>query len=266
MIRAASLDEYAVRPAGTFWSGEHHLVLCENEGLYAVYLWGRPGGAEAQQLVRALAAEVRAEAQPHRAFVDFSMLSGIDSEAFAALREFLARAEERQKQVTMQEALIRPSGLVGAVVAGYYVLYPPPFPAKVFTDGGAGSEWLGLESEVVDRWRALCDQVRAVSPELMGLRSVIEAQIARVDLLSAASELGLSSRTLQRRLKHQGTTFQHQLDTVRRELAQNLIDDSDEKLGAIASRLGFASHQHFSEWFHRQTGETAEASRNRARR
>jgi AraC-like DNA-binding protein len=69
-----------------------------------------------------------------------------------------------------------------------------------------------------------------------------------------AKYLGVSGRTLQRRLGEEGTTFQHLLDTLRRGQALKLLDDGDLSVGEVAERLGFADSATFRRAFKRWTG------------
>ena len=71
-----------------------------------------------------------------------------------------------------------------------------------------------------------------------------------------ASRLGMSSRTLQRRLDEQGIAFADLLDDVRSELAKNKLLDSDLSLAEIGFLLGFSEQSSFTRAFKRWTGKT----------
>lgn len=71
----------------------------------------------------------------------------------------------------------------------------------------------------------------------------------------AASE-HVSSRTLIRRLKDEGTTYQQLLDEVRQELACWLLLQTDLPIEAIADRLGYEDTSNFSRTFRRWQGMT----------
>jgi AraC-like DNA-binding protein len=260
---AEDLAAFQRAPAGTWVGGEHFLFLCETEELYAFFIWGQPTLEETQQVVQALAVELRPEAVPHRAYVDFSGMSGIDRRSFGVLRDFLEASKRRQAEVTVKEAIIRPGGFAGTVVAGYFAIYDQPFPTRLFTDSTEAAGWLELDAALLKRWETLRDQVRGVPQELKQLRALLRTQLDRADLPSAAKQLGVSTRTLQRRLGSFGTTFQRVLDGERLELAQTLVAESEEKLSSIATQVGFASYQHFSDWFRRKAGSTAEEWRRR---
>lgn len=72
--------------------------------------------------------------------------------------------------------------------------------------------------------------------------------------LQAAHALGVSERTLARRLAEQGQTFDGLLDDVRRELALQAVADPDRALVDIAQSLGFAEASPFYRAFRRWTG------------
>ena len=76
--------------------------------------------------------------------------------------------------------------------------------------------------------------------------------------------LGMSARTLQRRLRSEGTSYQEILDAVRKELAIEYIDEPTRHPGEIAFLLGFAHINSFLRAFRRWTGMTlGEYSRQR---
>jgi AraC-like DNA-binding protein len=68
-----------------------------------------------------------------------------------------------------------------------------------------------------------------------------------------ASSLGMSERTLQRRLEEEGTSFHHLMDDTRRELAQQYLGQSDQSVADVAYLLGFTDQSSFfrasKRWF-----------------
>lgn len=72
-------------------------------------------------------------------------------------------------------------------------------------------------------------------------------------IAEAASDLGTSSRTLQRELQAAGTSFRQVLETVRRNLAARYLKDTNLSLTEIAFLLGFSELSAFSRaatvWF-----------------
>jgi AraC-like DNA-binding protein len=73
-----------------------------------------------------------------------------------------------------------------------------------------------------------------------------------------ATALGMSERTLQRRLAAEGTSFQRLLDDTRRELAQQYLGQRDVSLADTAYLLGFSDQSSFfraaRRWFGNSPG------------
>lgn len=73
---------------------------------------------------------------------------------------------------------------------------------------------------------------------------------------NVAEQLGISVRTLSRRLKALGTSHQALLDRVRCELATRYLQKTDLDVSQIAFHLGFSEASAFSRAFKRWTGST----------
>ncbi|WP_366129442.1 helix-turn-helix transcriptional regulator [uncultured Roseovarius sp.] len=82
-----------------------------------------------------------------------------------------------------------------------------------------------------------------------------------VSLEMAADHLGISSRTLQRRLNRRGISFWALVEQSRFEIAAALLCDTDLKIHAIATRLGYSSPNGFSRAFARWAGCSPSAFR-----
>lgn len=80
-----------------------------------------------------------------------------------------------------------------------------------------------------------------------------------------ARRLGMSARTLQRRLAEQDTSFLDVLEDTRRSLAAQLVAEPGRPLAEVAFLLGFAELRGFYRAFRRWTGETPAAYRAAAR-
>jgi len=93
---------------------------------------------------------------------------------------------------------------------------------------------------------------------------VIEVERAISDRLSkgeatqddVARALGMSPRTLSRRLADEGTTFFRTLEELRQALAMNYLRDSGLALAEIAFLLGYSGLSSFNDAFKRWTGKT----------
>lgn len=79
-----------------------------------------------------------------------------------------------------------------------------------------------------------------------------------------AQKLGITPRSLQRRLKDEGSSFQTMREEVRRDLAQRYLDD-DLAITEISFLLGFSEPSAFFRAFKRWTGLTPIESRAQRR-
>jgi len=93
----------------------------------------------------------------------------------------------------------------------------------------------------------------AKRPEQIGERvrrtisQLLPAGRATVD--QVAAHLGLSSRSLQRRLDEEGLQFGEMLSSVRQELATAYLAGSSRPVTSVASMLGYSSPSSFTRWF-----------------
>ena len=76
-----------------------------------------------------------------------------------------------------------------------------------------------------------------------------------------AATLAISSRTLQRRLQDEGTTFQKVLDELREELARHYLNATDYSSAEISFLLGYEEPNSFFRAFRTWTGQTPEIVR-----
>ncbi len=103
--------------------------------------------------------------------------------------------------------------------------------------------------------KAIGDQVKGVLKRLLAGR--------RPGIEDVAKELGLSSRTLQRRLTEDGVTFQQLMQEARRELARHYLQHSSLELNQTAYLLGYEDAHSFFRAFHDWEGTSPGAWRAR---
>jgi len=94
------------------------------------------------------------------------------------------------------------------------------------------------------------------------VKTLYTATPRRADVAKA---LGVSERTLLRRLSEEGQTFESLLDQTRRELALEYIKDPSLAVFEIAALLGYTEPSAFHRAFRRWTNESPSALRMRAR-
>jgi AraC-like DNA-binding protein len=198
---------------------------------------------------------VELEAPRHVTLIDARELESIDGGAFEVLQTFAREQLERTREKVGRAAFVLPPGVSGAVVAGFYGVLGP-FNAEYWSDRTdalrALAQPLSLDGEI----ESALAELRGTPPLVGQLRALLRAGLAHPDEEALAGALGLSVRTLQRRLAEAGTSFQKEVQTARVEEAKRRLIESGDAVTVIALELGFASSQHFSRQFRQATGQS----------
>lgn len=85
----------------------------------------------------------------------------------------------------------------------------------------------------------------------------------RPDLVDVARELGMSERTLQRRITENGSTYRQLLEEARRELGRQMLDNPGSEIDEIAYLLGYQDTSSFYRAFREWEGVTPSQWRER---
>lgn len=115
--------------------------------------------------------------------------------------------------------------------------------------------------------KTMAEQLELVRPRASDLEQALRIRLrdalaqGRADPERLAGLLGVSERTLQRRLQDIGRSFSAVVEDFRREEAARLLQDRKLHLVQIAARLGYAEQTSFTRAFRRWTGETPGAWR-----
>ena len=122
--------------------------------------------------------------------------------------------------------------------------------------------WTFFEPELrrrlgeLDRDASTSDRVQAALIELLPTGATTMSDVAR--------SLAISTRTLQRRLQDEGTSFQAALNAIRQSLASHYLQDEAMTVGQISFLLGYENPTSFYRAFHSWTGKTPERARTEA--
>jgi AraC-like DNA-binding protein len=133
------------------------------------------------------------------------------------------------------------------------------------TRRGFPAAWLSLECPLADRLlhdAALQSLVSSAQrlPAGRTLVGRVEELLARrgvkLGLPSAARLLGVSPRTLNRRLEQEGTTYLSLVERLRRAQAEALLRDPELTIAEIAHLLGYEDAANFGRAFRRWSGDS----------
>lgn len=268
MEAAPSYRELLDDPLGRYAFEERFAAWAIHRELAGFTIWGKPSVADADALFLPFNRPPPASiAVPCDVVFDIRRVSGIDPDTFEHfLRGAMARRGVYHERIRRQ-AVIRPSGLIGAAAEGMANLIAPAYGWCVCESLREGLEWLEVPNPelVASELDALVDNAIAGSPLVARVRTWIEARGGHSTIEETARALLLSVRTLQRSLGEAGTSFRQELDRVRLARSRQLLLESDLKLEAIAIKVGCANLGTFSNFFRRMTGESPSAFRAKRR-
>jgi AraC-like DNA-binding protein len=123
----------------------------------------------------------------------------------------------------------------------------------------ADPQTVRLLTEMSDRQLA---EAEAEMTLVGAVKAILIDQIATPPKLDeVAKQLGLSSRSLRRKLAESGTSYKKVLDAIRMKMATKLLKDTDAPVASIAYELGFGNASDFGRAFKRCNGVSPSAVR-----
>jgi AraC-like DNA-binding protein len=258
MQPARDRDDFVKAPIGKYLAGGTWLYFYASAHFSGFLLWGRLNEEDLQETIKIKPSVHAFAATPHVAMVDARRVEKVDAAAFAVTAGYVQEHRVAIGKVIDRLAVLHPPGLLGTIAGGFFQIVRPPYPVEVFAEPTAALRWLGLEGAgpLMAELDALQAKVSGTTPVLRDLRALIHRNLRGVALPEAATSLGISERSLQRRLSEHGTSFQRELGLARVRAAQGLLVETEASLTHIAFEVGCASLHHFSLLFRKVTGET----------
>lgn len=122
--------------------------------------------------------------------------------------------------------------------------------------------WLFFEPSLrqrladLDRSAGMLERVRSTLLECL--------PAGEVSMQTVSRKLAVSTRTLQRRLQEEGTTFQQTLDALRGSLAHHYLRNTHMSGAEISFLLGYEDSNSFARAFQAWTGKTPQTVRDEA--
>lgn len=95
-------------------------------------------------------------------------------------------------------------------------------------------------------------------------RNGLKMELENLGFEEVAHEMNMTTHTIRRRLKEEGNSFQEIKDSIRREQAMVLLENSSLSLQEISEHLGFSETAAFNRAFKKWTGMTPGVYRTRS--
>jgi AraC-like DNA-binding protein len=230
-----------------------------------VIAWGDPAPADARRLTGTMELVVRRpELHPPAVLYDFRAVTHVAAEVFEVMFRHTTWAQRLLAGRTIREAILPPSGLAGSIVAGMHHVVDQAWERAVFAELGPALRWLG-HARLAPAYRRL-ERMQGQALASSGLAASVAAEVARdlaQPVAQVARALGVSPRTLQRRLGAAGSSFRAIVTRVRLDRAKELLARQRLKQAEIAAAVGCGSESRFSSWFKGQCGVTPSQWRKR---
>lgn len=118
-----------------------------------------------------------------------------------------------------------------------------------------------LEAHAQSQMASMESQTGLLTRVQNAIRHQLLQGVSRQDIV--AEQLGMTSRTLQRKLSQEGNSYQKLLDTVRQSLAEDFLGNTELPIPEIAFRLGFSETTSFHRRFKNRAGMTPGEYRDR---
>ena len=122
---------------------------------------------------------------------------------------------------------------------------------------------------MLETLQPVCDEAARKRSTAVGtLRASVENEVQKLlphgkaRRQNIAKALGLSERTLARKLADEGSTYERVVDQLRQSLALEYVKDPDASLSQTAWLLGYEEASSFNHAFRRWTGRSPSDVRN----
>ncbi len=268
-MHASSIEKMSANPVGHYVLGPTYVSWCSSPTLHGTVHWGRPSEQDLRELMR-LFDLVHASPPSHDFIMDAAGLDAFDWLILAKNRDVpWTRAPEWIRRIR-RLALVLPPGPIGTIVSEMSrVASPrvPSYPLRLCATRAEAVTWLDRcdAREAVGKIDRIVEHCRRIAPVVRRLREYLDHSLVSPNIGEAARACALAPRTLQRELRQQGTSFSVELASARLRAACALLVASDDKVDAIARKVGCQTASRLSELFRRVMRQTPTQYRSQHR-
>jgi AraC-like DNA-binding protein len=265
---ARDLGEFLRNPLGAGVLVETNFLWCASPSLGGSVGWGSPTGKQAERVMGGCAALFHETLGPQMDIIlDGYRLHQVSPAVVMAIFDWARHNLDALRKRIRRQVGVPPPGVGGLLLSGMLPMLGDTYPFRVVPTPEAayrlvcGDEGDALRDEITEH----VNRFNQVPPLLGELRSLLRAHSGKLTLEEAARLLGRSARSLQRELEAvSSTSFRDEQARARITAAAEFLAASDDKIAAIASRVGLSAAG-LNRLIRDRVGTTVDAWRRRLR-
>jgi AraC-like DNA-binding protein len=248
---------YVVFRSFAYWQAEQRA--------FGTMIWGQPREQDVVEMCAAHEVGANPAFRGHTSLVDIRALEAVDLLAFERMLQYLKQRRDEWSPNVSKQAVLHRGGYAHAVVVGMFQLLAPNHEVVFFDDAALAYRAIGA-GDVSDELESVRAGLLGVPEIVRRVQAVLESLEPRTPAAAIARALGMSLRSLQRRLVEAGTSLRAERQQYLLRSSARLLEGTDLDLAAIAGQVGAASPAHLVGLFREHHGVTPGAFRARHRR
>jgi AraC-like DNA-binding protein len=258
MERAADVETFLAAPVGRYVHAGVNLAWCAAKDLAGSAVWGAPSANDVSTTVSLFQGFLgRESGAPLDIVLDARRVERVTPDALDRLMPWLVEQRDLLKRRVRLQIGIIPEGLLGVTLTGILPTLGEMHPFRVVKTTQDALTQLG-RSDAQDLAREIDEVIaasRAVPAWLDRLRALLKEERGHLSLDEAAKRLALSTRTAQRLLQEQGTSFSDEAREARFVVAHDRLLTTDDKVVVVAAAVGL-SEGALTQLIRERTGST----------
>ena len=264
---ASDIADFMQRPVGAGVLVETNFVWCASPTLGGSTGWGSPTGEQAKRVMGVVAAIFHPTSGPQLDIVlDGSRLEHVHPGMVMAIFEWTRDHLGELKQRIRRQVGVSPPTLGGLLLAGMLPMLGDSYRFQIVgTPREAYRSLLGDDGDALHGEIAGYVERFSGTPIIVGeLRNLLRAHKGGLGVDEAARLLARARRSLQRELEAAATSFRDEQARARLEAVAELLTSSDDKIAAVAERIGLSVNG-LNRLIRERIGTTLEGWRRRLR-
>lgn len=247
---------YVIKRSFAYWQAERRV--------FGIIIWGRPDETDVEEICAAHEVGANPLFRGHTSLVDLRALESVDFLAFGKLLAYLKKRRDAWSPMVTRQAVLHRGGFAHATVAGMFEFFRPTHPVVFFDDAAEAYAAVGA-ADVRAELEAVRRDVVGTPDIVRQVQAALEALPARAEPADVARRLGISVRSLQRRLGAAETSLRAERQLFLLRQTEHLLETTELSLDAIAARVGASSASHLVTIFRQHRGTTPGLHRQRRR-